>query len=248
MRAPFPSIIKARRDSIEETQARKDWAKVTGVKEYPKPTYYENIKTGEKYYHIAGAIGWPWQNIPGYALVVGVNKTDDESCKMTILEEIEDSNVQRLLLKCVGLRDKYGYWEDSSLMRYFFGDDTRYNPISLAVCFELRRKDGNNDEHGFWIYSPDDFEEKDHFETYLRQVLAALTPDEAGKKLLIIGNNPKIKNYIQTLSNDSITHLEMRQKAKEYPAMFALGALVHTLLQRKPWMANSGGEAFNLED
>lgn len=246
MRNKFPSIIKAKRDSIEETQARKDWAIVTGAKEYPKPTYYENIKTGDQYHHIAGAVGWPWENIPGYALVIGVNKVDNGRCQMTILDEIEDSNVPRLLLKCVGLREKYGYWESSELMRYFVGADNRHEPITLAVCFELRNKDGNSDEHGFWIYSPDDFENKDHFETYVRQVLAALTPDETGKKALMIGHNEKIRNHIQTLSNDSIKRLEMRQRAKEYPAMFALGALVHTLLQRKPWLVGSGGKAFNL--
>jgi len=247
MREHYPSIIQARRDSIEETQARKDWAIVTGQKEVPKPTYYENIETGEKYYHIAGAIGWPWESIPGYAMVIGVNKTDDGLCRMTILEEIEDSNVPRLLLRCVGLREKYGYWDSSELMRYFFGDDTRYTPITLNICFKLREKDGYGDGHGFWIYSPDDFYEKDHFETYVRQVLAALTKDETGHKMLIIGQNEKIRNHIQTLSNDSVTRLEMRQRAKEYPAMFALGGLVHTLLQRKPWLEGSGGEAFNLE-
>lgn len=56
MREPYPSIIKARRDSIEETQARKDWAIVTGVKEYPKPTYFENLETGEKYHYILSLI------------------------------------------------------------------------------------------------------------------------------------------------------------------------------------------------
>lgn len=246
MREPYPSIIKARRDSIEETQARKDWAIVTGVKEYPKPTYFENLETGEKYHYIAGAVGWPWELIPGYALIIGVIKTDDNQCRMKILEEVEDSNVPRLLLRCVGLREKYGYWESSSLMKYFIGDDTRYEPITLAVCFELRNKDGNSDEHGFWIYSPDDFENRDHFETYARQVLSVLTPDENGQKKLLIGNNDKIRNHIQTMSNDSVKYLEMRQKAKEYPAMFALGSLVHTLLMRKPWMVNSGGDGFNL--
>jgi len=246
MREPFPSIIKAQSDSIEDTQARKDWAIVTGVREYPKPTYYENMENGEKYHYIAGAIGWPWEQTLGYALIIGVNKTGTKRCKMTILEEIEDSDIRRLLLRCVGLREKYGYWESSQLMRYFYGDDIRYSPIVLDVCKELKFLDGNSDEHGFWIYTPWDFEKRDHFETYAQQVKTVLRPDETGLPKLIIGNNHKIRNHAQTLSNDAITRLEMRQRAKEYPAMFALGGLVHTLVMQKPWMVGSGGEAFNL--
>lgn len=248
MREHFQSVIKARRDSVDEFQARSDWAKITGLKEYPKPTYYENKETGEQYHHIAGAVGWPWESIQGYALVVGVLKNGNGKCRMKVLEETEDTNVPRLLLKCVGLREKYGYWEDPNLMRYFYGNDQRYSPIVLAVCSELRDKDGNSDEHGFWIYTPDDFDEKDHFETYMRQVQLALTPDGTGEKMLMLGGNERIKSYIQTLSNETVKKLEYQRTAKEYPAVFALGALVHTLLQRKPWMVNSGGEVFNLED
>ena len=247
MREHFPTVINARRDSVDEYQARTDWANITGLKEYPKPTFYQHTETDEQYYHLAGAIGWPWEGISGYALVVGVIKTDNGKCRMRILEETEDTNVPRLLLKCIGLREKYGYWEDSSLMRYFYGNDKRYTPITLAVCVELREKDGNSDEHGFWIYSPDDFDEKDHFETYMRQVQSALTPDVTGEKMLLLGGNERIKSHIQTLSNESIKKLEYQRTAKEYPAVFALGALVHTLLQRRPWMVGSGAEVFNLE-
>ena len=64
---------------------------------------------------------------------------------------IEDHNVTRLILKCVGLRERYGYWESSEILRHFVGDDTRYEPISLAVNFKLREKDGSGEGHGFWI-------------------------------------------------------------------------------------------------
>ena len=58
-RIKYPSIIEARRDSIQDTQARRDWFRVSGKREQPKRTFYVNIDTKEEYYYIAGAIGWP---------------------------------------------------------------------------------------------------------------------------------------------------------------------------------------------
>ena len=250
MRQKYPSIIEAKRDSIEETQARKDWAIVTGNKALPKPTYYQDVNTGAKYYHLAGALGWPLMemNIPGYILIIGVQKTDDDSCSMIILEEMEDTDIRRLIIKCIMLREKYGYWQSSSLMRHFWGDDVRYGEIEYNVTRELKEKDGEGEGHGFYIYPPYDFDKLNHFEIYVHQVRTSLIPkEETGKKELILGNNDKIKNYLQTLSKADEARLDMKRRAKEFPAVFALGCLVHTLLQTRPWLENSGGEAFNME-
>ena len=250
MRKKYPSIIEAKRDSIEETQARKDWALVTGNKALPKPTYYENINTGARYFHIAGAIGWPLmeKNIPGYILIIGVQKTEDGSCSMIILEEMDDTDIRRLIIKCILLREKYGYWQSSTLMRHFWGDDVRYSEIEHNVTRELREKDGEGEGHGFYIYPPYDFDKLNHFEIYVQQVRTSLiVKEETGKKELILGNNDKIINSLQTLSKDAMSRLDMKKRAKEYPAVFALGCLVHTLLQTRPWLESSGGEAFNME-
>jgi hypothetical protein len=247
MREKVKSIIEVHAEDVTVTQARKDWAIVMGKKDYPKPNYYRNKKTGAEYYHLAGAIGWPGDNVPGYALIVGVEKTEDTEARFFVLEEIEDHNIARLLLKCVALREKYGYWESSEILRFFWGDDTRYSPITLAVSFKLREKDGEGEGHGVWIYQPDDFDRPDHFEIYVRQIRECLTPDDSGKKRLYIGKCKKLKNHLQNFSSDFIKKLKTKRKVKDYPAVFALGGLIHTLLERKPWLSNSGGEAFNLD-
>jgi hypothetical protein len=251
MREKYPSIIEAKRDSIEETQARKDWALVTGNKEVPKATYYQNINTGDKYFHLAGAIGWPLmeKEIPGYVLIIGVRKTDDGSCSMIILEEMEDSDIRRLIVKCILLREKYGYWQSSTLMRHFYGDDIRYEEIESNITRELREKDGEGEDHGFYIYPPYGLDRLNHFEIYVQQIRTSLIPrQETGKKELTLGAaNDKIRNYLQTLSKDSVSRLDMKKRAKLYPGVFALGCLVHTLLKRRPWLENSGGEGFNME-
>ncbi len=247
MRIKMESIIEVHAEDVTITQSRKDWSVVSGKKDYPKPTYYRNKKTGAAFSHIAGGIGWPGVNVPGYALVVGVEKTEDPEPRFFVLAEIEDHNVTRLLLKCVELRERYGYWESSEILRHFIGDDTRYEPISLAVNFKLREKDGSGEGHGFWIYKPDDFDQPDYFEIYVRQIRECLTPNSAGKKRLQIGKFNTLRNHLQNFSSDSIKKLHTKRKVKDYPAVFALGGLIHTLLERKRWLSGSGGEAFNLD-
>jgi len=247
MRKKVESIIEVKREDITITQARRDWGIVTGKKNSPKSVYYRNKQTGAEYYHIAGAIGWPGDNVPGYVLIVAVEKTENPGPSFFVLEEVEDHNVTRLLLKCVGLRERYGYWEDSEILRHFVGDDTRYEPITLAVCSELQKKDGSGEGHGLWIYKPDDFDQADYFEIYVRQIRECLTPDSTGKKRLQIGNCNTLRNHLQNFSSDSIKILNTKRKVKDYPAVFALGSLIHTLLERKRWLSGSGGEAFNLD-
>ena len=249
MRKKYPSIIEAKVDSIEETQARIDWANVTEKKQYPKPTYYKNIETGDCYYHLAGAIGWPLmeKKIPGYILIVGVKKDEVDSGVIIILEEMEDTDIQRLIINCIRLREKYGYWQSSDLMRYFYGDDLRYGEIEYIVSRELREKDGEGEGHGFYIYPPYDFEKLNHFEIYVQQIRTSLIPRADIGKKLFLGDNDKIKNAINTMSNAAVSKLDMKRRAKEYPAVFALGGLVHTLLHKRPWLVNSGGESFQME-
>jgi len=248
MRKRVESIIEVHADNITVTKASKDWSEVTGETAYPKPTYYRNKKTGDEYCHIAGGIGWPGDNVPGYALIVGVEKTEDPEPRFFVLAEIEDHNVTGLLLKCVGVRERYGYWKSSEILRHFFGDNIRYKPIILDVNFKLSDADGYGEIHGLWVYPPDDFYHVDYFEIYVRQIRECLTPNSEGKKKLQIGKCNALRNHLQNFSTDSIKKLNTKRNVKDYPAVFALGGLIHTLLKRKPWLSDAGGGAYNIDE
>jgi len=243
MRKKAESIIEAKREDITMTQSRTDWGLVTGKTDYPKPTYFKNKKTGHLYSHISGGIGWPGNRVPGYALIVGVIKTEMPDPPFLVLDEEEDSNVVRLLRKCVSLRDKFGFWESSEILRHWIGDSDRYDPIVCTFSSKLRKKEGEGEGHGFYIYSPDDFDRPDFFEICIRQIQMCLTPNSSGRKRLYIGKNNKLRNHLQNFSKSI-----RKQSIEDHPAVFALGGVLHTLIQRKRWLNNSGAEAFNLDD
>jgi len=237
------SIIKPVIDDALVIQAREDWAIVTGQTAYPKPIYFKNKVTGHSYSYIAGGIGWPGDRVPGYALIVAVVKTEKPEPQFLVLDEAGDSNVVRLLRKCLVLRDKYGFWESSEILRHWIGDPNRYDPIVYTFCSNLRKKEGEGEGHGFYIYNPDDFDRPDSFEIYIRQIQICLTPNSSGKKRLYIGKNNKLRNHLQNFSKSI-----RKQSVEDHPAVFALGGVIHTLIQRKRWLNNSGAEAFNLDD
>jgi len=118
----------------------------------------------------------------------------------------------------------------------------------LDVNFKLSEADGYGEMHGFWVYPPDDFYHVDYFEIYVRQIRECLTPNSEGKKKLQIGKCNVLRNHLQNFSTDSIKKLNTVRNVKDYPAVFALDGLIHTLLKRKPWLSDAGGGAYNIDE
>ena len=90
-------------------------------------------ETGALYWHIAGAIGWPGNGAPGFAVIVGVEKRDELQPVYQALEEVEAPTPTELLERCLELRDKYGFQEHSDLLQFWYGD-----PYVFLQC--LRRQ------------------------------------------------------------------------------------------------------------
>jgi len=67
------------------------------------------METGERYSHIAGAIGFPGKDQPGLAVVMGVEKTKDSEPSFYALEEVEAESIQNLLSGVLQLRERWGY-------------------------------------------------------------------------------------------------------------------------------------------
>ena len=201
-------------------------SEVTGERTYLDPDYYENIETGKTYSHIAGAIGFPGKGQPGLAVVMGVEKTTDPEPSFYVLDELEAESIQDLLNGVLKLRERWGY---PNCLSHCYGDYERF--MSIVSEFNLREKSPNKKWEGIYPSQPSDFERPNNFEIYYRQMDSCLTPPAKGKKRLILDSCNKLRNHIQNLPAD----VASKGDINSYPAVFVLGALIHTLLILKPW-------------
>ena len=205
---------------------------ITGEQRIPKPVYYRHKENGAEYCYLAGGIGWPRdpKEKPGFAVVVAVEKTANEKPSMHVLEEAEAPTVEGLLKKCVRLQRKYGSGECSELFRFWYGDPERSDTFVNLFNY---RGDEAKDPDSVYIAAPYDFERQNAFERYTNQIWGNLTVDPtSGGKRLYLGDCVKLRNHIQNTPTDVAT----KGNVKDYPAIAALGGVVHSLMMLMPWM------------
>ena len=220
------SIIRVIKDKTPVDNKR--IAMITGQRSYPKPTYYENRETGDLYSHISGGIAWPGNGMPGFAIVVAVDKTDDTEPTFRVLEELEERSIETLLNECVALREKYGYSMDKGLLAIWWGDYERFMPLMSDFNEKLRIKD--RAKNPFLISPPPDFDKPNNFEIYFNRIESCLNERNAGKVRLIIGGNNKLRNHLINQPPDASS-----KSVDDYPAISALGYVVHALMTVQPW-------------
>lgn len=232
------SKIQAIREPVASYQARKDWAKITGQAVMAVPVYYRDKETGAEYSHIAGAIGWPEADKPGYGVIVAVGKSDEPNPPLHVLDEVEAGHPHQLLIECGTMRERWGFLDHSELLRLFSGDTGRFGSFVTGYNKQLTRKHGKN--YGrLLIVSPPGYEDTSFFEGAVRQVQSLLTPDADGKKRLYLGQCDKIRNAIQSMDATG----NMNQAAADSPSVLALACVISRLLVMEPWSGGSG--AFN---
>lgn len=217
-------------------------AGITGQKTKTKATYYRNIETGAEYYHITGAIAWPGKTLPGCVLIMAVKK-DSLRPSFQLLDEKEDYSINGLLRQCLDLRQRYGYGLNGDLFRFWYGDYTKF--ASLLSDFN-KEKFSTKQAEGIHIASPVDFDKPNHFEIYVRRIQSCLSPNDSGNKSLYLGDCDRLRNYLQVLPSDAA----IKGTVEDYPAIAALGFLVHSLSAYKPWTTHVNKETLvsNLDD
>ena len=205
---------------------------ITGEQRIPKPVYYRHKKTCAEYCYLAGGIGWPRdpKEKPGFAVVVAVDKSNEDQPSMRVLEETEAPTVEGLLKECVRLQKKYGYSECSDLFRCWYGDPERSDTFVNIFNY---RGDEAKDPDSVYIAAPYDFERPNAFERYSNQIWSGLAVDPvSNRKRLYLGGCVKLRNYIQNTPTDVAT----KGNIKDYPAIAALGGVVHSLMMLMPWL------------
>ncbi len=232
------SVIKQIKDRDGFSLANEHIAIITGQRRIPKPIFYHNKENGHEYCYLAGGIGWPRdiKNKPGFAVVVAVDKpkTPDEKPVMRCLEEIEAPTIDGLLKKCVALQQKYGCKECIDLFRIWYGDAERAD-----TSVTLFNHEATKDPDKIFVVAPYDFEKPNAFERHVNQIFSSLTVDPAtGKKRLKVGECTRLRNHIQNAPVD----VAVKGDIKDYPALAALGGVVHSLMMLMPWLGFSKPE------
>jgi hypothetical protein len=205
---------------------------ITGEQFLSKPVYYRHNETRAEYCYLAGGIGWPRdpKEKPGFAVIVAVDKTSGDRPAMRVLEEAEAPTVEGLLKECVRLQKKYGYSECSDLFRFWYGDPERSDTFVNLFNY---REDASKDPDSVYIVAPYDFDRPNAFERYTNQIWSGLATDPvSNRKRLYLGDCVKLRNYIQNTPTDAAT----KGNVKDYPAIVALGGVVHSLMMLMPWL------------
>jgi hypothetical protein len=197
-----------------------------GDSPWMEPATFRNIETGETYLYLAGGIGWPYKDAPGFVVVVAVSKMPGEEIDaplFTCLDEFENDRIEGLLEGCLRLRDRYGFRQSDNLFRTWYTDPDRFaTPVNQ---FNLKLLKEEKKVHGIYPTAPHDFQQPNHFELYKRRIQSLLTQTESGSKSLILGKCTALRNYLQSLPPD----------AENCPAVAAMGGVVYTLMVYNPW-------------
>ena len=214
-------IIEIIRDSYnaETRQARHDWAEVTGKMLELKPSLIRDMRTGQRYSAISGAIGWPTALEPGCMIVAGVDQG-----RVRVLEFREHRSVYDLVEDVVMTRKTYRFGEFGGILPDWIADPDRYTALVSETSVALENKLGPG--HGFYIREPADWYEPNVFPLYMWQLKRAKE-----QRTVAISQFPELIARVEAIQPDIID----KGKVFDYPAAGILAGLVHTIMTERTW-------------
>jgi hypothetical protein len=200
---------------ISEEQ-RQEWQHNFGEDPYRQIAYYRNLETDEKYHHLAGGFAWPGRKA-GFALVLAAMR-GPVPVKFKVIEEVEDMNVESLILKCAGLRERYSPPNDISRPLTIYGNlNHRLNGFLHGIP----------DDKRFWLTSPIEFyEAKGTLELFANRI------ESTGREgRLDLTQSGRLKRYLADTPDSFVGERE-----EDHPAVAALGYALHSLAKSEPWI------------
>ena len=224
----------------ELMQARIDEAVVTKQSLVERPSWYENIQSGQRYYDLYGCVGWPTEvsdkelGMSGYVAIMGVVKPLGNrpiaDADFQLLAEAESQDVPTLLDHIVRLRNEWGFGLHPDLLSAWFGEPERFVTTIALENERLVAKGG--DRQAILIIPPDDFYVPGTFDHYVRSLRSAIVPN---RLRFYFGGNEILKNKLREFKRDD-------------PAVYAVGGMVHSLLSRCTWMDQTRENIFTVEE
>jgi hypothetical protein len=178
----------------------------------------------DQYGRIFGGIAWPGLR-PGFGVILGELKNIDENTgerMIHVLSEFESGDIPSLL-KTAAAHDSY-YFPDK-----WFGDPGQLAARSFirALNDELTSRPNINERQKPLNISYAPFVgDESVFELYLTTIHNCLRPDA---KILHFGRESVLPGYLMELTHEKV----FKGTARDYPAVFALGAALVALTQKR---------------
>ena len=217
------------------TQAEIDWAIVAGKEPERKPVrYFKHKETGHEYLYILGAFALPGLNLPGYAVVIGLDRHEHPKHKVHLiraLEETEDRTAEGLMKKCIDLQKKYNAYPVMHRLWYADIDEVGFDMALAGIkaggkeLYDICPASG---PHG----------EKDHV---WKANLLFLSQHA---KFLDRKFCPRLRSYMS--QGPKNLREVMAFKPENNPAIAAIAVGISALLINKAWFWEVEGSAFNL--
>jgi hypothetical protein len=197
------------------TEADTIIAELTGTDRVSPIGYLINQEAKEEYWAIVGGFAYPENRKPGFGVIVGVLKTDDEPV-FKVLAEVENPALDGLFKNYAEICNEWGLGEG-----YFgcvYGDPERYIQSYSNFLQETDRK--------FYLADAADIKTPNNTPIYLQTLLSCGMPESVIR--LSFGTCNRLDNYMKNFP------VEVK-RIEEYPPVAALAYAIHSLLNGKPW-------------
>lgn len=163
--------------------------------------YFIDEDTGKEYSRIIGGVAWPGKE-PGFAVVVGEERSADREKRCDVLWERESPDTTELIKHCTMAKA-------SCRVQAFYGD------IHNFPLMDTFRKSNA----GFYIVEAPFLKDPDGFSAYLLKIREKTN---LYRKALYFGKESKLPSTLVSITNQSIPS-STREGIVKYPCIAALG-------------------------
>jgi len=204
-----------------------------------RSVYFENVDTGEQYIYLVGAIGVPWLQKKGYAMVLACDYSPDPGLKnagtgnrrLRVIDEIEDIDFKPLMQGAVALRDKWCIEKEPILFDVWHSG--LVGDANLQTLVGINEEYMNDQKGQIWL-SNSDYDFPELINTYYANELS-----------MVFKGFDIIMGYAENFKPE---YAKKPKIEREWPAISALAHAVHYIVSFKPWTTDSWWNELHYED
>jgi len=204
-----------------------------------RSVYFENVETKQQYIYLVGAIGVPWLQKKGYAMVLACDYSPNPDLKnagtsnrnLRVIDEIEDIDFKPLMQGAVALRDKWCIEKEPILFDVWHSG--LVGDANLQTLVGINEKYIDNETGQIWLSnSEEDFAE-------------LINAFYANQQAILLKGFEIIKGYVEKFRPEDAKKPKIE---REWPAISALAHAVHYIVSFKPWTTDSWWNELHYED